>query len=223
MKRFSFATIGLILFLTLTGFLSLPSNVWTNGQDAAYVIGQPDFTSNTGYTTALGLYAPSFIAIDYAHSKLYTTDAGRVKRYAYPIVANQPTPEIVFGQPDFNSWAPGLSQNALANPYGIAVDSTGRLWVADFGNNRVVWFNSAYSITTNQPNADGVLGQSDFTHGNCNLTINGFCHPEALAISTNGTLFVADVDNNRVMRFDNAASKANGAYADGLLVKHILI
>ena len=77
------------------------------------------------------------------------------------------------------------------------------------------------------PAADGVLGQPDFTSNGCSLlaTQNRMCYPYGLAISSNDTLFVADgnlpppigVGNNRVLRFDQASDKANGANADGVL------
>jgi hypothetical protein len=41
--------------------------------------------------------------------------------------------------------------------------------------------------------------------------------PVALAISSSGSLFVVDRDLNRVLRFDNAASLSNGAFANGVL------
>jgi hypothetical protein len=42
-------------------------------------------------------------------------------------------------------------------------------------------------------------------------------NPVGAAVDANGTLWVADMWSNRVLRFDNAASKANGAAADGVL------
>ena len=89
----------------------------------------------------------------------------------------------------------------------------------------MVWFNAAYSLNTNQPAADGVLGQPNFISNGCLAAQNRMCFPYGLAISSNDTLFVADgnfpppigTGNHRVLRFDQASSKANGANADGVL------
>ena len=170
------------------------------------------------------------MAVDLAHGKLYVMDGAnhRVLRFAYPVTSNQPAAELVFGQPDFISNGIGTTQNTFNRPRGVVVDNTGRLWVSEQYNNRVVWFNAAYSLNTNQPPADGVLGQPDFTSNFplgiiCVAAQNRLCHPYGLAMSSNDTLFVADgnfpngAGNHRVLRFDQASSKANGANADGVL------
>jgi len=52
---------------------------------------------------------------------------------------------LVLGQPDFVSNSPDEGQNnpnpsGLANPWGLAADGAGDLWVADTHNNRVLEF-----------------------------------------------------------------------------------
>lgn len=192
---------------------------FTNGQDATYVIGQSDFVSNSSGCNATRLNTPRDIAIDAIHGKLYVADYNnnRVLRFSYPIHANQPAAELVFGQPNFVSSAGGVAQNRLNLPMGLFVDSSGRLWVADRNNNRVLYFNNAHLIAVNQPNADRVLGQANFTTNAPATTQNGMDGPYDITIDSTGTLFVADRTNNRVLRFNNAATKANGANADGVL------
>ncbi len=218
----------ILMLITLLGLFASPVQAqWTNGQNASLVIGQPDFTSGAAGLSATTLNTPKDVAVDLTHGKLYVLDSEnhRVLRFTYPVTSNQPTAELVFGQPGFNSNGTGTTQNTFKTPRGIAVDSTGRLWVSEQGNNRVVWFNAAYSLNTNQPVADGVLGQPDFTSSGCLAAQNRMCFPYGLAISTSDSLFVADGNfkppdgrgNHRVLRFDQASTKANGSNADGVL------
>jgi len=195
---------------------------WLDGQAADLVIGQPNLTSNTadnGGVSATALDGCSGIAIDHTNGKMYVVDEDnhRVLRYAYPVTGNQPTAEVVFGQSDFTSSSSATSQSGMNQPGGVAVDANGTLWVADATNNRVLRFDNAHNINSNGPNADGVLGQSDFTSGSNAITQAGLFIPDDVFITSDGTLWVVDVNNNRVLRFDNAASKANGANADGVL------
>ncbi len=219
----------LSMLITLLGlFVSTGQAQWTNGQNALMVIGQSDFISGGAGLSATTLNTPKDVAVDLAHGKLYVLDAenNRVLRFAYPIISNQPAAELVFGQPGFITNGTGTTQNTFNTPRGIVVDSSGRLWVSEQANNRVVWFNAAYSLNTNQPSADGVLGQPNFITNGCLAAQNRMCFPYGLAISSNDTLFVADgnfppasagIGNHRVLRFDHASSKTNGANADGVL------
>jgi uncharacterized repeat protein (TIGR01451 family) len=219
MKRFLVALALVLGILPLTIILVAAQNAWTNGQDALYVIGQPDFTSASSGTSETRLNYPKDVAIDLAHGKLYVIDAfnNRVLRFSYPITGSQPAAELVFGQANFNSSSFGTTVNQFNDPRGITVDASGRLWVADRANNRVVWFNDAFADADNQPDADGVLGQPDFVTQIPTTTQSGMNNPYGLAVSTEGTLVFADAVNNRVLVFEDAASKSNGALADKVL------
>ncbi|MCU0781923.1 MAG: Ig-like domain-containing protein, partial [Akkermansiaceae bacterium] len=73
------------------------------------------------------------------------------------------------------------------------------------------------STKTNGANADGVLGQNLFTSsasGSGAANLNG---PVGICVSASGTLFVADTNNNRVLRYANAATLPDGAAATGVL------
>lgn len=202
---------------------------WTNYQSAEFIIGQPDFTTYYSTTSAIGLSGPYAVAVDVEHSKLYVADVDnhRVLRYAYPITSNQPTAELVFGEPDFTTtytsnqftgqWpAPTASQ--ILYPMALAVYN-GDLWVLDEGNERVVKFSQAYGISTNNPGANLVLGQSTFTTRDFSCSSSTFYTPWGMTIDNNGNLWVADTGNYRVLKFGNVSTLTSGASAVGVLGK----
>ncbi|HEO72022.1 MAG TPA: hypothetical protein ENN80_12220, partial [Candidatus Hydrogenedentes bacterium] len=225
-QRSQKVVIAAVLIIGVFGALPATAQ-WTNGQNAQYVVGQPDFDSYVQNTTATGLNNPSGVAVDVVNNKLYIADTGnhRVLRYAYPLAGNQPAAELVLGQADFTSGSANAGGSADTETFNgassVYVDSTGRLWVADSENHRVLWFNAAHTLSSNKPDADGVLGQADFTSASANrggsTGQNSLNHPYDVHVDPSGNLWVADYDNNRVLRFDNAAAKANGANADGVL------
>ena len=211
------------------GIISVTTPVGTGtsatgfGFDGTFVVGQPNFTSSGAATTSTGLNFPEGVAVDAAHGKLYVADRqnNRVLRYAYPVTANNPVAQIVFGQPNFTSAVAnngGLSASSLQAPTDIVVDqATGDLWVSDYQNNRVLRFAAAHALATNQPPATQVLGQPNFTSNGAATTQNGMSQPHGLSLEASGRLWLADFGNNRVLRFDNAASLGNGANASGVL------
>ncbi|MCP4119058.1 MAG: choice-of-anchor D domain-containing protein [Desulfobacteraceae bacterium] len=228
-------------------FLPPSTHGWDNGQDALHVMGQPDFISGDPGVSDDTFNRAADVVVDPANNKLYVADRAnnRVLRFAYPITMNRPGAELVFGQPDFDTvllpdneadctaaggtWSPGPEictataplpgSNTFNGPAALALDETGRLWVADRGNNRVVWFDNAHEIALNQPHGDGVLGQPDFTTKTAPgpPTQSSLNSPWGITVDGSGSLFIADAYNHRVLRFDHAASKANGADADAVL------
>ena len=104
----------------------------------------------------------------------------------------------------------------MNNPIGVHVDDAGRLWVGDYGNNRVLRFDDAAN-KANGAAADGVLGQPDFTTSSAATTAEKMAGPVGISADAAGRLWVSDFNNQRVLRFDDAANKANGAAADAVL------
>src|SRR5262249_50077965 len=117
---------------------------FSNGMEASLVIGQPDFTSNTSPNpTASSLWFPYGIAFD-SHGNVFVGDDGNCRVLEYqPPFSNGMSASLVLGQMNFTtnicvSFPNPPTQNGLANAYGMRFDSAGNLWVADYGNSRVL-------------------------------------------------------------------------------------
>jgi sugar lactone lactonase YvrE len=191
----------------------------STGAAAEVAFGQPDLVTANATTppTASSLNDPQSIFLD-TEGNLWVVDLGnnRVVRFADAAnVASGATANLVLGQPDFISNGLAVSQTGLNGPEDVAVDETGRVWIADRANNRVLWFDSASSLT-NGASASGVLGQSDFTSNGSATATNGFASPSGVVVRDN-QLWVVDFLNRRVVRFDNASTLVNHDEADAVL------
>lgn len=206
--------------------LRYPANALLfNGIPAEAVIGQATLTtgsSNRGNTgpSAVNegtLSAPKGLTFD-AEGRLFVADTGnnRVLRFDNPSVAFSPTAGGVLGQTGFSTFGAATTQSTMRSPSGLAISGSGTLWVADTLNHRVLRFDNASGLA-NGSSASGVLGQINFTSGGFDRSASRFSGPLAVAISQTGVLWVADTDNDRVLRFKNAATLANGASADSVL------
>jgi sugar lactone lactonase YvrE len=186
------------------------------------VIGQTQFNIHTVGCTASSINSPVGVAVDPITGKVFISDSNnnRVLRFSSAsALLSGAAAEAVLGQPDFTSNGHATTPKELYAPAGLAFDSTGRLWVADSRNHRILRFDNASAKPQFAGTADGVLGQTNFsTAANPNPPdATSMNQPFGVAVDTNGTLWVSDSWNYRVLRFDNAAAKANGAAADGVL------
>ncbi len=211
------------LLLTLTWAWMLVQSAdaqWTTGQSAVSVLGQPSFTSNTLNAVSNNrFFNPSGIAIDKITGKVFVADFGnhRVLRFSsLAALQTGASAEAVLGQPDFTTNAFGRTQTTMTSPTQITIDPQGRLYVADQGNGRVLRFDNAASKPNGAP-ADGVLGQADFVSQSTAASASIMRSPTTVAIDALGNLYVGEATANRVLRFDDAASKPNGAPADIVL------
>lgn len=155
-----------------------------------------------------GLYNPIALNLD-SQDNLYVADTfnHRVLFYETPLSSKETTPDRVFGQPDMSSTDPNaggtISADTLHYPSGLTLDGANNLYVSDSYNHRVlVYRDPANGDTT----ADVVFGQQGaFTTGEANrggLSAESLNYPYGLAVDSQGSLWVADSDNNRVLRFD---------------------
>ncbi len=200
---------------------------WDIGQSAEGVFGQSDFVStNVKPMSQSSVNKPWGMTVA-ENGVLFVVDqlnAHRILRFDNAhMKGNGANADGVLGQPDFTggTWNYGAggstpSSQGFETPTSVALDALGNLYVVDQNNNRVLRFNAAAS-KANGAAADAVFGQQGFTTKSIDITQSTFFTPQAVAVDGLGNLYVADGSNNRVLRFNNAASKGNGANADAVL------
>ena len=198
------------------------STEFSDGKAAASQLGQVDLltaggNNRGGVASAVTLNDPVAVAVDPTTGKVFVADRenNRVLRYgAVSALANGAAAEAVLGQANFTTTAGTVSRSRFLDPRSVCCDEEGRLWVLD--GNRVLRFDSA-STLANGANANGVLGQANFTSTAANPGQNGLGDPAGIFVSVAGALWVSSPGLNRVTRFANAAAKADGANADTVL------
>ncbi len=197
-------------------------NSYQVGDRPAIILGQssPQGTTPMGIGSK-GLNSPLGLAVDPKTGNLYVADyyANRVVRFPSPF--DNPTriePDAVYGQPNFTATSAATpSATSLNGPRSVACDSSGNLWVADTGNNRVLRFPVA-SLNASAPvTADTVIGQSGFISGSPDgggaPSNTGFDLPAGIAFDAQSNLYVADYNNNRVLRFAAPSGPSTAAIA----------
>ena len=187
------------------------------------VVGQRDLFSTLpqgpGGGLSAGLYFPTAVAVD-SNGNLYVSDSGNNRVLRFPAPFKQTsillTPDLVIGQqgpatgnqPNQGLATPSAqslnfsvqSLDGRVTPAGLALDSSGNLWVADPGNNRVLRFPNNNGVQTT---ADRVLGQFGFNTNSVQQPPPGFTGntqqygaslvaPSSLVFDKTGNLYVAD-------------------------------
>ncbi len=162
--------------------LMYPQANLVTGGSATVELGQPNLTSNTsnnGGVSAATLSTPLDLAFDLS-GNLWVADTfnNRVLMYAQAnLGTNGAAASVELGQPAgtaaFTSNAinnPSIGPSTLGEPFSLAFDSSGRLFVSGLYSNRTLVFAPPFA---NGINATLVLGQQDFSTGTPNTGTEG--------------------------------------------------
>jgi hypothetical protein len=143
---------------------------------------------------------------------LYLPDSSNVRVLGFKGVPkkNNAAANLVLGQKKLTT-AKGGSSSTLFNYPSALVAAGSQLFMTDFGNSRVLIWNTL-PTKTNTP-ADLVVGQPNLTANASATTQSGLNRPELGLFVAGGQLFVSDRNNNRVMIWSSIPT-ANGANAD---------
>ena len=180
------------------------------GQGGSFTIGNV----NNGGTSPNSLNQPKGLALD-SGGNLYVADTGNNRVLFFP--AGQTTATRVYAQGiDFTSTTPnlgGISASTLNQPTDISIDSSGNLYVADTGNNRVLY------LPSGQTTAVRVYGQGgSFTASTANnggISANSLSASSGIALDGSGNLYVSDATNSRVLYFPSGQTTAVRVYGQG--------
>lgn len=200
---------------------------------ATAVVGQPDFTSYLPNQSTILNAAPTGqsmrfpVGVAYNGTMFAVADAenNRVLVWKSLPLTNNLAADFVVGQPDFTSFTSGkyglygyphghASATSLRAPSGAFFDTNNGLWVADTGNDRVLYYGP---ITGNGQAAKVVLGQTNFDLNSqsiykLNTTASSLFAPASVS-SDGQRLIVADNYQNRVLIWKSIPT-SNGQAAD---------
>jgi hypothetical protein len=197
--------------------------VRANKPEALSVLGQPDFTSRfPGKVSNLsGLFDSASVAFN-GRGVYVSADAHRILYWADKFDASKGLPAtFVLGQDGGpNDRLPNrggaVSARGFNSPSSVAVDAAGSLYVSDMGNHRILVFDDP---TRTDRVADRVFGQqgaftTSLPNGGGPVSAGGLRQPTGTHLDPEGTLWVADTFNHRVLAFCHKSAAMTGLCTD---------
>lgn len=202
------------------------------GSAAKTVFGQTDFSTTTGDTGAAplassgSLATPADVKVD-ASGNIVVVDSGNNRVLEFQ--AGGKSAIRVWGQSDFISNGPNqIKPGSISYPYKMAIDYSSvpfALYVSDTNNNRVLVWKDSVRFQSGDP-ADLVIGQPTLWTGAANVDSSAFGKPSQKTLASptgiavnpaDGTLYVADTGNNRVLRYPRPVAQSGRITPDAVL------
>ncbi len=204
--------INRFILSSLAGFSAMLVPSLCNGQVPSYTINTVIGTGTSGYTAdgasaaTAQLASPFGIAVD-SGGNLFITDQvnNRIRK-----VGTDGSLSTVAGNGTAGFDGDGTSatgSKAMVNfPEGVAVDSSGNLYIADTGN-CVIRKVSGGNIST----IAGTSGSCGFAGDGVAGTGSAMNTPAAVALDASGNLFIADTKDNLIRKLDTKGVITNVA------------
>jgi len=143
--------------------------------------------------TATDLNAPTGVAVD-GSGNIYIADQGNSR---IRMVNTSGIISTVAGNGGSGYGSDGIAATAtdLSDPYGVAVDGSGNIYIADQGNNRIRMVNTSGIISTVAGNRSGGYGSDGVA-----ATATDLYNPSGVAVDGSGNIYIADVSNSRIRK-----------------------
>jgi uncharacterized repeat protein (TIGR02543 family) len=154
--------------------------------------GTQGYSGDGGPATNANLFGPSGVFVD-SSGNVYISDTfnnrirvvSNLNGYIYTVAGT--------GAAGYSGDG-GAAKKALINyPYGIFVDSSGDIFIADCSNNCIREVRESSGIISTVA-GDGMPAYT----GEGTATIVSLYHPEGVYADTNGNIYIADTANNRI-------------------------
>ncbi len=166
--------------ITAAGAVSTLTGYWGSGSLDGNVA---DATFSSPYGVSTDAMGNVYVADKYNNKIRKITKAGMVSTLA--------------GR-TYNGSTDGTGASAMFfNPTGVAVDTAGSVYVADFGNHKIRKITAAGMVSTIA--GSGAAGSTDGAAATAT-----FNYPQGIAVDTAGNVYVADTNNHRIRKITAA-------------------
>lgn len=188
----------------------------TTGAAVTTFAGAAEVKGNTnGIGSAASFQGPMGVVVD-SSGNVYVSDN---QSHVIRKITSSGSVSIFAGAADSSGTTNSTNTptNARFNqPEGLAMDSSGNIYVADKGNAVIRMINpSTGAVTT----FAGTMGVQSYYNGS--LTSSNFNQPTAVAVDSSGNVYVADTGNQVIRKISGslvstiAGIPSNSGYADG--------
>lgn len=153
--------------------------------------GTPGYSGDGGDATSAELAGPTGVALDSA-GNIYIADFYRIRK----VTASTGVISTVAGNGNSGYNGDNISATTaeLSSTSGVAVDSSGNIYIAEFSDNRI----RKVTASTGFISTVAGNGTAGYNGDNISATTAELSYPVGVSVDSAGNLYIADSDNERI-------------------------
>ncbi|MFE7645341.1 NHL domain-containing protein [Streptomyces phaeoluteigriseus] len=184
------------LYIADSGNNRIRKITWADGKISTIAgTGAPTFGGDGGLATAARLNYPSGVAVDSA-GDLYIADYRNHRVRKVTMTDGKISTVAGTGAGTFGADGVPATSAPLHYPHGVAVDSSGDLYIADSSNHRV----RKVTMTDGRISTVAGTGAGTFGADGVPATSAPLNNPTAVMVDSTDTLYIADCNNHRIRK-----------------------
>jgi hypothetical protein len=162
--------------------------------------------------TSANLNYPSEVAVD-GLGNIYISDAGNHRIRKVSASTGNISTVAGNGTAAYGGDGSAATSANLANPFGVALDVSGNIYIADVGNNRIRKVSASTGIIST------VAGNGIATYGGDGsiATSANLNNPRGVLVDGLGNIYIADGDNNKIRKVSASTGIINTVAGNGTL------
>ena len=159
--------------------------------------GSPGHTGDGGLATGAKLNYPTGVAVDSTGNVYIADNENHCIRMIDASTDNISTIAGTAGSDGYSGDGGAATDAELYQPYGVAVDSTGNVYIADRGNNRIRKLDASGNISTIAGTGDSGYSGDGGAATSAELNL-----PQGVTLNSSGNLYISDTSNQCVRKVD---------------------
>ncbi len=161
--------------------------------------GTPGFSGDDGPATSASLNNPFSVFVD-GSGNIYIGDQGnhRIRKVDTSGIISTVAGNDTAG---FSGDGGPATSASLNNPFGVSVDGSGNIYIADLSNHVIRKVDTSGNINTVA--GDGIAGFSGDGSAATSASLNG---PRDVFVDVSGNIYIADNSNNRIRKVEGPAA-----------------
>jgi uncharacterized repeat protein (TIGR03803 family) len=196
---------GTIFKLAITHSLPGPAGIATVAGD-----GTPNYSGDGGPAISAGINGPDEAVVD-SSGNIYIADTGnsRIRK----VTSATGIISTVAGNGTFGYSGDGgaATKAEIGYPSGVAVDSAGNIYIADYANERI----RKVTVSTGIISTVAGNGTAGYSGDGGAATSAELQHPVGVAVDSAGNIYIADMENNRIRKVTASTGKISTVAGDG--------